>query len=53
MRMKYKNIGGIWVISSIDMIVPTPQGKVGRMKIRYKDVKINKGIRDKVFEVEK
>jgi len=51
MRMEYKNIGGIWVISSIDMIVPTPQGKVGRMKIRYKNIKINKGISDKMFKI--
>jgi len=53
MRMKYKNIGGIWVISSIDMIVPTPQGKVGRMKIEYKNIRINKGLSDKMFEIRK
>ena len=51
MKMEYKEIGGVWMISSIQMTVPTPQGKVGRMKIEYKNIKINQGLSDNMFKI--
>ncbi len=52
MKMKYKKIGDAWILSSIQMTVPTPMGKVGRMKIEYKNIKVNQGISDNMFKIE-
>ena len=52
MKMKYKKVGDAWVLSSIQMTVPTPMGKVGRMKIEYKNIKVNQGISDNMFKIE-
>ena len=51
MEMKYKKIGDAWVLSEIEMVVPTPQGRAGRMKVEYKNIRINQGISDKFFEI--
>ncbi|MEO0294378.1 MAG: hypothetical protein ABIN61_09230 [candidate division WOR-3 bacterium] len=49
MDMEYENIKGVWVIKRINMIIPTPMGKAGKMTIEYKNVKLNEGISDRLF----
>ena len=48
--MEYENIKGAWVIKRINMTVPTPMGKTGKMTIDYTNIKLNQGINDKLFE---
>ena len=50
MNMEYENIKGAWIIKRINMTVPTPMGKSGKMTIEYKNVKVNQGISDRLFE---
>jgi len=49
-NMEYENIKGSWIIKRIDMTIPTPMGKTGKMTIEYKNVKLNQGISDRLFE---
>jgi len=41
---------GTWVIKKINMTIPTPMGKTGKMTIEYKNIKLNQGIGDEMFE---
>jgi outer membrane lipoprotein-sorting protein len=50
MDMEYENIKGAWIIKRINMTIPTPMGKAGKMTIEYKNMKLNQGIRDEMFE---
>jgi len=50
MDMEYENIQGAWVIKKINMTIPTPMGKAGKMTIEYKNMKVNQGIKDEMFE---
>jgi len=50
MNMEYENIKGAWVIKKVNMTIPTPMGKTGKMTIEYKNVKLNQGIGDRLFE---
>ncbi len=50
MNMEYENINSAWVLKRINMTIPTPMGKTGKMTIEYKNVKLNQGIRDEMFE---
>jgi outer membrane lipoprotein-sorting protein len=50
MDMEYENIKGAWIIKRINMTIPTPMGKTGKMTIEYKNVKLNQGIGDELFE---
>lgn len=51
MQMEYEEIKGAWVLKKVSMIIPTPVGKVGRMTVEYKNIKINQGLKDEMFEV--
>ncbi len=50
MDMEYENIKGAWVIKRINMTIPTPIGKTGKMTIEYENLKVNQGIGDDMFE---
>ena len=50
MNMEYENVKGAWVIKKINMTIPTPMGKTGKMTIEYKNIKLNQGINDRLFE---
>jgi len=50
MNMEYENIKGAWIIKRVNMTVPTPMGKTGKMTIEYKNIKLNQGISDRLFE---
>jgi len=51
MRMHYQRIDNAWVMSDIEMDVPVPQGGRGKMVIEFKNVKVNKGIKDNLFYI--
>jgi len=51
MRMHYQKIDDAWVMSEIEMDVPVPQGGRGKMVIEFKNVKVNKGIKDNLFYI--
>jgi len=50
MNMEYENVKGAWVIKKVNMTIPTPMGKTGKMTIEYKNIKLNQGIGDEIFE---
>jgi|GEM_PF-5573776 len=51
MEMEYGKISGVWVIKRMRIITPSPMGGLGEVESEYKNIKINKGIKDIFFEI--